>query len=800
MFNFSHNSTVSTADQVSYWFLLVLAAVLPIVVYTGASVPATMTKIFVGGGLVFFALVAFAVASIRAQRLVIPRSLLLGAVWLLPVAYLLSTLFASEGVTSVFGKRLSMDSTAFITMLALTITLTALIVNTTKRVLGMYLAMLVSAALLTVFELVLFFARAGLSGVVNNLSSLSLLGSLNDLAVFFGLITIFVLMSLILLPVSRMMRVVLWLALAASLFFLVVVNLTVLWWIIGLFALGSFVYGTSTMYLTKRFSSARQGTIEALIVAIVATLFLFGPQAITSAPAQWAQVGELDVHPAWQTTASIGRQALEGHAFFGTGPGSFTRVWAQYMPSEINRTVFWQTDFQYGIGFVPTSVITTGLLGAAAWLVFFTLLVWTGVRRLLLSRSGDRNDVAHYLRMTSFLSASFLWVIAVIQIPSPVLLFLASILIGLFIASLALGSDSSRLLVVQFRDNPRVGFIVTLILTCMLLASIGGVYSLSTRYVAEVSFQKALYTANTLGDIEAAWTLGTRATQYNPSADLYYRLLSNIDVVRTQRLLAQNKPPEEIRSQFQDLLGRAIGNATKAQTNDPNNYQNWVNLGTIYQSVVPLGITDAADDAQAAFDQALALRPNSPYLYLAKASLARAQGDTENARSFVEKAIDLRNQYTDAIFLLAQMQLEQNDVANAIKSVQAVTLFDPTNPVAFFQLGLLQYGTEQYVQAAQAFERATALNPVYANAHYFLGLTQWRLGNRAAAIAEFKKVLETNKGNVEVAGIVANLEAGKAPFTSTSASDDIQNLSELPVTDTNEDNAAAASTKSALAE
>jgi tetratricopeptide (TPR) repeat protein len=251
-----------------------------------------------------------------------------------------------------------------------------------------------------------------------------------------------------------------------------------------------------------------------------------------------------------------------------------------------------------------------------------------------------------------------------------------------------------------------------------------------------------------------------------------------------QRLVAENKPPEQIVTRMQELMARAIGNAIKATELQPNNYQNWLNLGALYQSIAPLGIQGSLESAVAAFDRTLELRPNSPSVFYAMAGIERAKGNMAESRSHIEKAISARNQYTDAIFLLAQIQLEQNDVKNAIKSVQAVTVFEPSNAVAFFQLGLLHYGSNDFAQASQAFRRAIVLNDVYANARYFLGLTEWRMGNVPQALSEFRKVLSTNQENAEVRTIVANLEAGLPPFgttTPTTPVADINTREALPI-------------------
>lgn len=782
MFNTTKTSPKTFIDSLNYWALLALAVILPVCTFFTSGVSPLITKAFLAGTLVLVGVVLFSISRMKRQELTVPKSFLLAAAWLIPVAYLLSTLFATDHL-SFFGERLAIDSMAFMTVSVLALTVTVLTLDTQKRVLGVYLAMLASAAILTVLELIIFFGRDMVMAIGYALPSLSLIGSLNDLAVFFGLIILFALLSLILLPVSQVIRGALWLTIVAALFFLTIVNLTVLWWIIGLFALACFVYTVSASYLSGEKSSVTGNiSIAALTVLIVSGVFLFAGDALTGATAHWANVGELDVRPSWQTTVSLGREALSGAALFGTGPGSFAEIWAQHMPDGINSTVFWQTDFSFGIGLIPTSIITTGIVGAAAWLVFLLLFLWSGLRTFLLARTAEQVDVTHYLRITSFIGALYLWIIAVIQVPSPALIIYTFLLTGVFIASQTFSGDTGKVFRLEFRNNPRAGFLTTLVLTITLLLAVGGTYGFATRFAAESSYQQAVRALSQSADVTAGESFALQAVQRHPT-DVYYRLVSNIDLLYIRELLSENRPPEEIREQLQELLARAIANAQQATELDPTDYQNWVNLGGIYQSIVPLGIDGSSDSAIAAFDRALELRPASPVVYIAKATLERARGNNADARTYVENAIGLRQQYTDAIFLLAQMQLEENDVPNAIKSVETITIFEPGNPVAFFQLGLLRYGSDDFVGATQAFERAVALNEVYANARYFLGLSHWRLGNSAAALQQFERVQQTNPDNTEVTSIIENLNAGRDPFTSASASADIRELDGLPVED-----------------
>ena len=638
--------------------------------------------------------------------------------------------------------------------------------------------MLGSATVLTLLELVIFFAREAVAKTGIVLPSLSLLGTLNDLAVFFGLIMLFALLSLMLLPVSQMVRGVLWVVLGAASFFLMAVNLTVLWWILGGFVLTMLVYSVYARFTDN--TTKQLVSFAPLAVVLLCALFLFGGDGITSTVSTRANVGELDVRPSWSTTVTLGNQALEGHAIFGTGPDSFVEQWNKYMPAEISQTVFWRADFAYGIGFVPTSVIATGLIGLIAWLAFFGVFMWNGAKSLYATRKVSRGDVVHFLRVTSFVGALYLWIIAVIQVPSPALVMYAFILTGIFIAARSWGDDATRSIHVAFRENPRAGFLVTLTLTFLILASVGGIYSLTMRHSAEAAYQAAVRAVDTGGSLEDVEAHIQTAINRHP-VDVYYRLLSNVDLLRTQQLLQEGREPEAIRDRFQELLARAVGNAQQATIVGGRNPNNWENFGAVYQSIVPLGIDGSAESAMAAFDRALELRPNSPHIYLARAGIERQQGNTQGARESVEKAIALRNQYTDAIFLLAQMQLEANETEQALRTVEGVTVFEPNNPVAWFQLGLLRYGSNDFTGAVQAFERAVALNDLYANARYFLGLSYWRLGNTERAVQVLEQILVTNPDNVEVPTMIDNLRSGRDPYDTGTASEEIGALDGLPL-------------------
>ncbi|MEK7081735.1 MAG: tetratricopeptide repeat protein, partial [Patescibacteria group bacterium] len=135
------------------------------------------------------------------------------------------------------------------------------------------------------------------------------------------------------------------------------------------------------------------------------------------------------------------------------------------------------------------------------------------------------------------------------------------------------------------------------------------------------------------------------------------------------------------------------------------------------------------------------------------------------ARVAISQALQLKPDYTEAIFLSAQIDANEGNLSEAIKSVEKIAQIAPNDPTIFFQLGLLNYNNKNYKKAAEALERAVALLPDYANARYFLGLSYYQIDKNNEAVKQFAEIQKANLDNQEIDLILKNLKAGRAPFT-----------------------------------
>jgi len=275
-----------------------------------------------------------------------------------------------------------------------------------------------------------------------------------------------------------------------------------------------------------------------------------------------------------------------------------------------------------------------------------------------------------------------------------------------------------------------------------------------------------LVSANVNGNIDKAEEKVLGAIKLGNN-DRYYRLAAEINLARINAVLNDTeKDIEERRAEFQTILASAISNVQEAIEIDNKNYQNWTMLGRVYGSVVPLGVEGAYESAQRAYAEALALNPHNPeiFLTLAQLELAKDAENIEGAKNFIGLALDKKSNYTEAIFLLSQLEIQAGNIDGAIKSVEAAVVIEPNNPTFFFQLGLLQANAGDGTKSIAALERAVELNPQYSNARYFLGVNYFNVDRIAEAIIQFTEIAKLNPGNEEVEAILEGLRTGENPF------------------------------------
>lgn len=760
---------------------LIVTLVASLVVYVPfISVSLITTKAFVLVAGTLVTLVLYIFVRLMRGNIILPPLTLLGALWLPIIAYVLSSVFSGTPFTqALWGTALEPDTLGFMLAAASIGTLSALILRRPEQYRTFLRAGAYTLGAIIALELLIIVVGQFAPNVIS--PSLSIVGSFEDLASLLGLGVILILITIRFLDLEKRNYRSLVILGAASLALLVITNATLVWILLALVSLGLFVESTmhrksqssdsdleeslplgesSTSDSSFETDDGNHSLVLPLAVLAVSLFFLIGG-AFGTAIANTLHINVFNVRPSWQSTLTVAQQTYKTAPVFGSGPGTFGIEWLRYRDSSLNSTIFWNIDFPTGIGFIPTSFVTTGIFGALAWLAFFGLLVTIGLRTLILRASKDA--FTRYVAAISFIGAVYFLIMAIFTVPSAVVLALAFVFIGLFVSTMRFADGEAQWGVI-FSRSPRIGFVIVFCLTILLLSSVVVAYTLVGRYVATVELANST-SAFSAGDLDKASKSAQNSISFAPSFMAYQVQATIANTRLTTIVTSTTLDPKVAQQSYQTELSAGIVAAQAATKISPSNYQSWLALGNLYAQTVPFGITGGYDNASDAYTKAMDLNPTNPQIPYIMAQLDIAHKDSKAAQANLIKAITLKQDYTAAIFLLSQLQVQDGNVKDALASSLAAAYFSPNNPNILFQIGILYAAQNDLANAAAALSAAINANQQFANARYFLSAVYAKQGDMKNAIAQMQAISAVSSENATaVASQLTALKDGKNPF------------------------------------
>lgn len=766
--NIISGSRSNLLDKITYYILFSVSLLIPIFFLPISFISNQFgTSLLFGFGIILAALIYISKVlfsgSISIEK---NNKYLLGLFVVVPIIYILAGIANGFQRMIFLGYTFDISTVGFILLSFIYVYLVSIFFNQKNRIVHSYLAFAVSFILISLFIITrMIFGVTFLSfGIFENITS-TVIGSFNNLGIFFGTATLLSVSALSFLRLSKLMKSLVVVALLLSVFFLILVNFSSLWLALSIISFLLILYSIFSQRSETTKKIWQKVSIYPVIIFIISLAFLIWGATLGAWFAKTFNIVSLDVRPSLSVTLDIAKNTIKNEPIFGSGPNTFTTQWLSYRPLDIISTVYWNADFAYGIGLIPTFAVTTGLAGIISWVIFFGLYLSLGIKSIFYKYE---DLFLKYLVSSSFFVSLYLWFMSFVYVPSVVILILTFFFTGLFFASLYVSGflDLNKKI---FINNPKTGFISSLILVATFVSVLWIGYGLFKNSESLWYFQKSTYAINTLGDVDKAESLMASAIK-TVDNDIYYRALSEIQLIKLNSILSQDQSKvskETIQSQAEKVLPAVISNALAARNADPLNYLNWVSLGQAYTSATALGVQGAYESAQSSFGEAMRRNPNNPAIFLLLAKLEINRNNLDGAKNWALQAIQLKQNYLDAYYLLSQIEVANKNLKGAIDSVTAASIINPSDPSIFFQLGLLKYNNNDFEGAKEALEKSIAIAPDYANAKYFLGLSFERLGDRASAIKQFEEIKASNPESEEVNSILTNLKAGNSIFENT---------------------------------
>lgn len=504
-----------------------------------------------------------------------------------------------------------------------------------------------------------------------------------------------------------------------------------------------------------------------------------------------------EVSPSFSATLKVAFSVFkEGpkSALLGSGPGTFGLDWQSYKDPSINQTIFWGLRFNQGSSLFTTLLSTVGLLGFLSFLFFVGAAFITFLRKLLVSRDGERTlQVGTFLGFSALALAMFLYPANFSLI---LLLFFFIGLAGLLFGESDRTGESDSLISwevttrsIRF-ENPTTVFVSSLAIVFCIAMSVAGLYLTVGRVRAVVAARSGALSLNR-GALDEAVGRFVAAAELENRNPRYHQMLVQARMEKIRSLIQRAGRGENVQAEFQNEITLAIQNAQRAIELNREEPALWRTQGALYELVIPF-INGSERFAVSSYQKASELDPLNPAVYVdwGRAALAFADrvqflagqsgaqnreelgklrvAALEEAEKALKKSIEVKADYAPAHFLLAQTALRQGNIAGAVQSAENAKISAPFDIGIAFQLGLLYYQQNDLLRAEAEFLRAVAINPNYSNARYFLGLIYDRRGREDDAIDEFEKVLALNPGNEEVEKILANLRRGRSALAGIS--------------------------------
>ncbi|MSU54638.1 MAG: tetratricopeptide repeat protein [Candidatus Staskawiczbacteria bacterium] len=503
---------------------------------------------------------------------------------------------------------------------------------------------------------------------------------------------------------------------------------------------------------------------------IISLFFItFNPQI------SWLPQRALEVSLSQKANLDIDLLALKSDPMLGSGPGTFLYDFARYKTVDLNRTAFWNVNFNVGASKFLTDLSTNGLVGLLVALALMILPIFYVVKWL--TQDSFKSE-------TEKLSLVFGLLIVLVLETVGFFLFNSNITLDFIyffsIASLmALISKNQKTYVL--RSSSFLTLIITFAFTLVFIFGLGFLMMDGQRYYANVKYYQALK-AFDQGKKDIAIKNLKIAISNNVNSDIYYNNLALFALSKSQDDIAKynNKTAsDEDKKAISTLISDSLTAINIATNLNPRNVDNWVTRGYVCQNLIGV-IEGSVDCAITSYDKAIELNSSNPYLYFQKGNayvsqtnnLPQNQAQSKNeilakANEQFNKAIDLKKDYSLVYFQMALVAKLQQDSKAELNYLQSASIYSANDAGLALQIGLAYYQENNLEMAKSEFKRALVLVPDYANALYYLGLTYDGQGQKDNALNQFMKLLALNPDNKNVQKIVDNLKAGRSALEST---------------------------------
>lgn len=655
-------------DKISFWSFFVVVISMPFFFLPFTRIPIdTAKQLLLISGLVI-SIIFWTIARFSDGKISVPRSKIILSGLGIVLVSLISAIFSPSIKTSFFGTMLDTGSFYFILLAFLLMLVSSLVLKEAKNAKKVFWGVLISSGIVLIFQILRISMPNTFSLGIFGDKTGNLIGSWNSFGIFAGFAIMIFTLVLEFLKVSKIQKYIIYGLSAIALFFVILVNFQLIWIILGVFALFTFVYKIS--FSTKEENEKKKFPFLSFVVVMCSLLFFMAGGFLGSFLPNRIGTSNMEVRPTFNTTMLIAKNVLMKDPVLGSGPNRYGEMWAMYKPADINITMFWDTYFNNGSGLIPTFAITTGILGILAWLVFIVFILLAGFKSLFTQEKNDNKKIETTL---FFIMFAYLFISALLYSVGSVLFLLSFVFLGAFIG-LSLSNKENGEYEISFLNDPRKSFFSIVFLVILMTVSASALFKYIERFASVVYFQNTYYAK----DMESAQKNISKAISLY-SNDLYFRTFSQVSLLKINSLMSNNQGDETSKSEMQTTFDNALISSQSAINYNKTNYLNFVSLGSVYSAVVPLKVEGSYEKAVSAYNSAFLLNPNNPSIKLALSEVSILAGKNKEAKAYANEVVAMKPNYVEAYIVLSQISKNEGDNRNAVSYAEQALYLDPQN-------------------------------------------------------------------------------------------------------------------------
>lgn len=691
-----------TTDTLIFFLLGFISFAGPLFIIPIKFFPVTASKgIFIIGIALIIIIIAM-IHILRKGNIIIPKMPFFTALAFVVGTSLLGTFFASSFSRAFLGYGFETTTWVFITATSILALAAFFIVRSYERLSLLYGFFLFGIVGLVSTQLLRFFMGPDFLnlGVLFSLTQ-TLTGSLHDFALILGCAVIVTVVALELAPFIKSIKYVLGSIGSLSFLLLVAMNardvLIIISFVLLITAFIVFSFGYWNNQ-ERAYSHTRKIPWTTFIFSFLSLIVLFVSPVIHQKINTYQDISYENIRPSSKLMAQAFLNSVQHNPIVGYGPNTFNDIWNQIKPASLSGNRLGSVDFSLGSGYIPTLIASQGILGLVAWVTLFAIIVTSFFTRI---RKGFETALDRYVIITLITTGIYMIAIMWFTVPNASMIAFAWIVVGSYFG-ITYGNNKKIQKEFSFIQDPRTSFFGVFIISLTIIG---------TGILGYVLFQKTNSLKNYIygtialekNDQQQGVRFITKAIQlanhdsYSIRLAQYY--LAQLSQL-TSQITEQNK--QIISRQIEETLGLALGYSNQAINQSPRNYKHYVLLGSVYQSMISLGITDAYDRAGAAFKQAELLNPNDSTMKLLFANLELVNNNKQQAQIFVQQSLE---QYptADAFLVQTRIAISNNDWERAAENLEKVISINPNNISLILNLGIIQEKAGNYERANQIF-------------------------------------------------------------------------------------------------